>query len=150
MNSSSVMEQNLLKLNKQSFNIKFNLINTKYDAIENIGTGAYGVVCKALNRKTKEIVAIKKIPGAFDCFLIAKRTYREIKILKHLNHDNIISIKDIIKPSEKSLKDFKDVYVVFDLMESDLHRVIHSNQELTDDHIKYNFLNKKFVLIQVA
>jgi mitogen-activated protein kinase 7 len=82
--------------------------------------------------------------------LIAKRTYREIKILKHLNHDNIISIKDIIKPSEKSLKDFKDVYVVFDLMESDLHRVIHSNQELTDDHIKYNFLNKKFVLIQVT
>ena len=139
MNTNSVLDQNLLKLNKESFNIKFNLSNTKYDPLENIGTGAYGIVCKALNRKTKEIVAIKKIPGAFDCFLIAKRTYREIKILKHLNHDNIISIKDIIKPVEDNISNFKDVYVVFDLMESDLHRVIHSNQELTDDHIKYKY-----------
>lgn len=135
--TNTLLEQNLLKLNKESFNIKFNLENTKYEAIENIGTGAYGVVCKAINKKTKEKVAIKKIPGAFDCFLIAKRTYREIKILKHLKHDNIISIKDIIQPDDNlNLNEFKDVYVVFDLMESDLHRVIHSKQTLSDDHVK--------------
>ena len=43
MHSSTVLEQNLLKLNKESFNIKFDLVDTKYEPIENIGTGAYGI-----------------------------------------------------------------------------------------------------------
>jgi mitogen-activated protein kinase 7 len=131
--SSKILEENL---NKESFNIKFNLGQTSYEAIENIGTGAYGVVCKALNKANGQLVAIKKIPGAFESFIIAKRTYREIRILKKLKHDNIILIRDILKPESDNLNEFRDVYVVFDYMESDLHRVIHSKQELTDDHMK--------------
>lgn len=44
-------------------------------------------------------VAIKKIPNAFDVVTNAKRTLRELKILKHFKHDNIIAIKDILRPT---------------------------------------------------
>ena len=62
------------------------------------------------------------------------RTYREIKILRHLvNHENIITIRDVFLNSNNS----KDVYIVFDYMDTDLKRVLESNQTLTNDHIKY-------------
>ncbi|XP_064647834.1 mitogen-activated protein kinase 7-like [Lineus longissimus] len=128
--------KNLLALKKRSLDVKFNLNNTDYTPIENIGSGAYGVVCCAQHKKTKDKVAIKKIPNVFDIVVTAKRTYREIKILKHFKHDNVISIREILKPPG-SLADFKDVYVVLDLMESDLHRIIHSHQELTEEHVRF-------------
>ena len=68
-------------------------------------------------------VAIKKIPAIFEQRTIAMRTYREIKILKHFRHDNIISIREILLPRADDLATFKDIYIVLDLMESDLHRV---------------------------
>ena len=123
-------------LEKRSLNVKFDLENTYYKPLENIGIGAYGVVCSAIHEKTNDKVAIKKIPNVFEALTITKRTYREIKILKHFKHDNIISIREILKPSE-SYKDFKEIYVVFDLMESDLHKIIYTDQELTEEHIRY-------------
>ena len=47
----------------------------------------------------------------------------------------IICIKDILPPT--SLDTFEDVYIISDLMETDLHRIIYSRQELSDDHIQY-------------
>ncbi|KAB0400023.1 hypothetical protein E2I00_017965, partial [Balaenoptera physalus] len=81
-------------------------------------------------------VAIKKIPNAFDVVTNAKRTLRELKILKHFKHDNIIAIKDILRPTVP-YGEFKSVYVVLDLMESDLHQIIHSSQPLTLEHVRY-------------
>ena len=43
----------------------------------------------AVNSETNEEVAIKKIPNAFDNMIVAKRTLREIKILGHMNHENV-------------------------------------------------------------
>jgi len=131
-----VAMRNYLALKKKSYAVKFNLENTDYTAIENIGTGAYGVVCSAINNRTKQKVAIKKIPGIFSQPVIIKRTYREIKILKHFKHDNIIAIRDIVHPGE-NLAEFKDVYIVLDLMESDLHRIIHSKQVITEEHVRF-------------
>ena len=62
------------------------------------------------------------------------RTLREIKLLRHFHHENIISILDILKPS--SFDDFTEVYLVQELMETDLHRVIRT-QQLSDDHCQY-------------
>lgn len=53
-----------------------------------IGRGAYGVVCSALNSETNEQVAFKKIPNAFDNLIDARRTLREIKLLRHMQHEN--------------------------------------------------------------
>lgn len=111
-------------------------VGDEYDVIETIGTGAYGVVSSARRRDTGQQVAIKKIPNAFDVVTNAKRTLRELKILKHFKHDNIIGIKDILKPTVP-YGEFRSVYVVLDLMESDLHQIIHSSQPLTLEHVRY-------------
>jgi len=42
-----------------------------------------------MNFETREMVAIKKIANAFDNHMDAKRTLREIKLLKHLDHENV-------------------------------------------------------------
>lgn len=42
-----------------------------------------------LNSETNEKVAIKKIANAFDNYMDAKRTLREIKLLRHLDHENV-------------------------------------------------------------
>ena len=115
--------------------VKFE-VDSRYSPLESIGTGAYGVVCAAKDNRTGQRVAIKKIPKVFDMLTIAKRTYRELKILRYLRHENIISILDVMQPPE-DISAFEDVYVVLDLMESDLHHIIHSVQPLSDEHIKF-------------
>lgn len=55
-------------------------------------------------------MAIKKISNAFEVLTNAKRTLRELKILKHFKHDNIIAIKDILQPNLPHSA-FKSVYV---------------------------------------
>lgn len=120
------------------YNVLGNLfeVSAKYvPPIQPVGRGAYGIVCSAQNSETNEEVAIKKIGNAFDNKIDAKRTLREIKLLSHMDHENIIRIKDIIRPPQK--ENFNDVYIVSELMDTDLHQIIHSSQPLTDDHCQY-------------
>ncbi|XP_063938419.1 mitogen-activated protein kinase 4 isoform X2 [Daucus carota subsp. sativus] len=121
------------------YNVYGNLfqVSRKYviPRIRPLGRGAYGIVCTALNSETREEVAIKKIGNAFVDVIDAKRTLREIKLLLHMDHGNVIAIKDIIRPPEK--ESFNDVYIVYELMEMDLHKIISSNQQLTDKHCRY-------------
>ncbi|KAK4852649.1 hypothetical protein QYF36_025832 [Acer negundo] len=112
------------------------LVTSKYiPPIQPVGRGAYGIVCSAINSETKEEVAIKKIGNAFDNRIDAKRTLREIKLLCHMDHENIVKIKDIIPPLDRER--FNDVYIVYDLMDTDLNQIIRSSQALTDDHCQY-------------
>nr|GMD12481.1 mitogen-activated protein kinase homolog NTF6 [Ipomoea batatas] len=120
------------------YNVLGNLFHVpaKYiPPIQPVGRGAYGMVCCARNAVTKEEVAIKKIGNAFDNRIDAKRTLREIKLLSHMGHENIIKIKDIIRPPER--EKFNDVYIVYELMDTDLHQIIRSSQQLTEDHCQY-------------
>ncbi|KAJ8364330.1 hypothetical protein SKAU_G00131610 [Synaphobranchus kaupii] len=133
--TNTVAASNLALLKAHSLDVKFE-VGDEYDIIETIGTGAYGVVSSARRRDNGQRVAIKKIPNAFEVVTNAKRTLRELKILKHFKHDNIIAIKDILQPALPHSA-FKSVYVVLDLMESDLHQIIHSRQPLTPEHTRY-------------
>nr|AAA59387.1 extracellular signal-regulated protein kinase [Dictyostelium discoideum] len=107
----------------------------RYSIVKCIGHGAYGVVCSAKDNLTGEKVAIKKISKAFDNLKDTKRTLREIHLLRHFKHENLISIKDILKPNSK--EQFEDVYIVSELMDTDLHQIITSPQPLSDDHCQY-------------
>ncbi len=82
------------------------------------------MVCACLDKKTNMKVAIKKVPNAFDDLVDAKRILREIKLLKYFDHENIISLLDVPKPEGRT--GYNDIYIVTDLMETDLHRVIYS------------------------
>ncbi|XP_010544396.1 PREDICTED: mitogen-activated protein kinase 4-like [Tarenaya hassleriana] len=120
------------------YNVYGNLfeVSRKYvPPLRPIGRGAYGIVCAALNSENGEEVAIKKIGNAFDNIIDAKRTLREIKLLRHMDHENVIAIKDIIRPPQR--ENFNDVYIVSELMDTDLHQIIRSNQPLTDDHCRF-------------
>ena len=57
------------------------VVQEKYEYIKQIGHGAYGVVCSALDHSIKAKVAIKKVPKAFEDLIDAKRIVREIKLL---------------------------------------------------------------------
>ena len=110
-------------------------LDKRYQPIKPIGHGAYGVVVSASDTDENDKVAIKKVPRAFEDIVDAKRILREIKLLRHFNHENVIQIKNILRPP--SIEDFEDVYLINDLMETDLHRIIYSKQPLSDDHIQY-------------
>ena len=132
---TATSDKRVYTIKHRSISVKFEC-DSRYTPLESIGTGAYGVVCAAKDNRTGRKVAIKKIPRAFDEVTTAKRTYRELKILRHLRHDNVISILDVMEPPEIE-SSLQDVYVILDLMETDLHHIIHSVQPLSDDHIKY-------------
>ncbi|KAI9070510.1 hypothetical protein K1719_047527 [Acacia pycnantha] len=110
-------------------------IDTKYVPIKPIGRGAYGVVCSSINRETNEKVAIKKIGNIFENRIDALRTLRELKLLRHIRHENVIALKDVMLPAQRTC--FKDVYLVYELMDTDLHQIIKSSQPLSNDHCKY-------------
>ncbi|KAI9075903.1 hypothetical protein K1719_042183 [Acacia pycnantha] len=107
----------------------------RYKLLEVIGKGSYGVVCAAIDTHTGEKVAIKKIHDVFDHASDAIRILREVKLLRLLRHPDIVEIKRIMLPPSK--RDFKDIYVVFELMESDLHQVIKANDDLTREHHQF-------------
>ncbi|KAL5052404.1 hypothetical protein RYX36_033086 [Vicia faba] len=108
---------------------------SQYQVQEIIGKGSYGVVCSAIDIHTGQKVAIKKIHDVFDHVSDATRILREIKLLRLLRHPDIVEIRHIMLPPSR--REFKDVYVVFELMESDLHQVIKANDDLTPHHHQF-------------
>ena len=59
----------------------------KYQKIEKLGEGTYGIVYKAQNKETGEIVALKRIRLDNEEEV---SDIREISILKELRHPNIV------------------------------------------------------------
>lgn len=112
-------------------------VDARYSLIRLIGSGAYGVVVSAKDAIENRNVAIKMVPRAFNDEIDAKRILREIKLMKHLRHENIVNIIDMMPPLAAHVEDFRDVYIVADLMETDLHRIIYSKQSLSIDHAQY-------------
>ena len=85
-------------------------VDAKYKPIKPIGKGAYGVVCSASNSLTSERLAIKKISNAFENVVDAKRMLREIKLLRHLQHENIIKICKVLTSNNKSCSHIRMIY----------------------------------------
>ncbi|XP_041105181.1 mitogen-activated protein kinase 15-like isoform X2 [Polyodon spathula] len=108
-------------------------ISQKYEIKRRLGKGAYGIVWKGIDRKTGEIIAVKKIFDAFRNRTDAQRTFREIMFLQEFGgHPNIIKLLNVIKAQND-----KDIYLVFEYMETDLHAVIKKGNLLKDVHKRY-------------
>jgi len=110
----------------------------RYEILQKLGKGAYGIVWKAIDKKYKQTVAVKKVFDAFHNATDAQRTYREVIFLQELNgHENIIRLRNIIKAENN-----KDLYLVFDHMEADLHHVIRANilEEIHKQYVVYQLL----------
>lgn len=67
----------------------------KYELLEIIGEGAYGIVIKAKSKETNEHVAIKKFKEKDDNEDVKRSIYRELKMLKALRgSENIVTLKE--------------------------------------------------------
>lgn len=68
----------------------------RFEIKKRLGKGAYGIVWKAIDKKSKDVVAIKKIFDAFRNQTDAQRTFREIIFLQSFrNHPNIVKLHSI-------------------------------------------------------
>jgi len=110
-------------------------VDKRYQIIEPISYGAYGIVCSADDTETIQQVAVKKIEGVFEHITITKRTLRELRILRHLVHENLMEVKNIFITGSRG--DFEEIYVVSELMETDMASTLRSTQPLTDDHCQF-------------
>ncbi|KAI5935709.1 Mitogen-activated protein kinase 9 [Manis javanica] len=99
-----------------------------------IGSGAQGIVCAAFDTVLGINVAVKKLSRPFQNQTHAKRAYRELVLLKCVNHKNIISLLNVFTP-QKTLEEFQDVYLVMELMDANLCQVIH--MELDHERMSY-------------
>lgn len=140
------------KINYKEYTIKKEkiILPDRYSIQKLIGYGSYGCVYAGTDLKTKQKVAIKKINNCFKkSFEFQKRIFRELKLLEFFHHENIVNLVDLIipppannpnnqlNPYMERFHNFNDIYIVQELMESDLRNILNSNQKLTNDHVKF-------------
>ncbi|MFH4974286.1 hypothetical protein AB6A40_000995 [Gnathostoma spinigerum] len=132
--SSTHADNNTYSLSRLNMSTKANYLQLRhYRLLEEIGQGSYGIVKLAYNEDDKNLYAMKvldkkKLLKNFGCFRPPPKrgqrevprylryplemVYREIAILKKLNHPNVVKLIEVLDdPSDKYL------YMVFELME---------------------------------
>jgi len=108
-----------------------------YNPVKVMGKGSYGIVIAAVHKDdSSQKVAIKRIkPMAADEW-DARHTLREIRIMRLLgDHPNIISLLNV-----RALVDSNELYITMEFMDTDLHQIIRSKQDLSEQHCKYLLL----------
>lgn len=85
--------------------------------MEKIGEGTYGVVYKAKDRVTGEIIALKKIRLEAEDEGIPSTAIREISLLKELQHPNIVRLYDVVHTERK-------LTLVFEFLDQDLKKYL--------------------------
>ena len=94
----------------------------RYQKMEKIGEGTYGVVYKAKDRVTGEIIALKKIRLEAEDEGIPSTAIREISLLKELQHPNIVRLYDVVHTERK-------LTLVFEFLDQDLKKVSPSERK---------------------
>ena len=113
-------------------------IDTRYQNLSLQGDGAYDCVVSAFDTVMNRRVAIKKIRSPLSELHHLKRILREVILLRHfITHENVVSIYDIMT-DPPDVPDFEDIYIVTNLFETDLEKIIGSNENnLTDHHLQF-------------
>lgn len=111
-------------------------VRERYEKLEKLGEGTYGVVYKAKDTVNGQIIALKKIRLENEEEGMPSTAMREISILKELSHPSIVSLLDVIyKPSEKKL------YLIFEYLEQDLKKFLRANKnQLNEYQVKVDSL----------
>ncbi|KAF9483692.1 Pkinase-domain-containing protein [Pholiota conissans] len=94
----------------------------RYQKIEKVGIGTYGVVYKARDNTTGTIIALKKIRLEAEDEGVPSTAIREISLLKELKDDNIVRLLDIVHADQK-------LYLVFEFLDVDLKRYIETGNQ---------------------
>lgn len=109
---------NILREKKSKIN------KPRYEKLEKLGEGTYGIVYKAKDSETGQIIALKKIRLENEDEGMPSTAMREIAILKELDHPNIVNLHNVIyKPMEKKL------HLVFEYLDYDLKKFMKQLKE---------------------
>ena len=106
-----------------------------YVKIEKIGEGSYGVVFKGRHKKRGDIVAMKKVKIDAEEEGIPATSVREISMLRDIQHQNIVQLKDIL------MSDLK-LYLVFEFLTMDLARFMKMNQTGLDPRMVKSYTHQ--------
>ncbi|CEF66373.1 Nemo-like kinase [Strongyloides ratti] len=144
INAPSTIQQIPPPISQQNIGLLKMITNDKYyftpEQLNNcppdepIGYGAFGIVWSVTDPRTLQRVALKRMTNIFQNLASCKRTFREIQMLSCFQHDNVLGLHDILQPNDKKL--FQEIHILTELMQSDLHKIIVSQQPLTTEHIK--------------
>eukprot|EP00178_Gracilaria_changii_P018829 TRINITY_DN5428_c0_g1_i1.p1 TRINITY_DN5428_c0_g1~~TRINITY_DN5428_c0_g1_i1.p1 ORF type:complete len:478 (-),score=60.63 TRINITY_DN5428_c0_g1_i1:2029-3462(-) len=118
------------------------IVDIRYRQMKLIGSGSYGLVVKAIDTTHNSRVAIKKILRAFSSTRMARHVLRELRLLRHLRHPNIVRLLDIDVPGAYSA--WHAVYMVTPLLKTDLRAAFNEAQvqdRLTQKTISYQILS---------
>jgi len=94
---------------------------SKYQKLEKIGEGTYGVVYKAKDKVNGKFIALKKIRLEHEDEGVPSTAIREISLLKELCHPNIVNLLDVVHYNNK-------LYLVFEFLDQDLKRYMDNYQ----------------------
>ncbi|KAM4838905.1 mitogen-activated protein kinase 12 isoform X2 [Urocitellus parryii] len=141
-------------------------VRALYQDLQPVGSGAYGAVCSAVDSRTGTKVAIKKLYRPFQSELFAKRAYRELRLLKHMRHENpeghvqhhtwvstllkwlfrsnssfLWCVCEVIGlldvfTPDETLDDFTDFYLVMPFMGTDLGKLM-KHETLSEDRVQF-------------
>ena len=102
-----------------------------------MGEGTYGQVYKARNKETGEIVALKRVRMDNEREGFPITAIREIKILKILNHKNIVCLKEIVTSKASEYNHGKgSIYMVMEFADHDLCGLTDAGIRFTEAQIK--------------
>lgn len=104
------------------------MVTTRYKIGSKLGHGAYGVVRSAIDRQNNDTeVAIKMISISKTNTEDTARIVREIKLLQHFNHYNLVKMVEFVVCTDH-------IHIVFEKMDMDMHTMINENDDLTWEH----------------
>ncbi|XP_046328358.1 cyclin-dependent kinase 9-like [Haliotis cracherodii] len=111
---------------------------TKYEKLAKIGQGTFGEVFKAKDKKTKRLVAMKKVLMENEKEGFPITAIREIKILQLLKNENVVSLIEICRTKVSPYNRFKSTfYLVFEFCEHDLAGLLsNANVKFTLGEVK--------------
>ncbi|CAG9330152.1 unnamed protein product [Blepharisma stoltei] len=105
----------------------------RYQKIEKVGEGTYGVVYKARDRNTGDILALKKIRLESEDEGVPSTAIREISLLKTLQHPNVVKLKDVVHTEQK-------LYLLFEFVDHDLKKFMNAQSSALPPMSVKNFL----------
>jgi cyclin-dependent kinase 2 len=91
----------------------------RYQKLEKIGEGTYGVVYKSRDKQTGDTIALKKIRLEADDEGVPSTAIREISLLKSLQHPNVVRLRDVVHDETK-------LYLIFEYLDQDLKKYMNA------------------------
>ncbi|CAE7388193.1 erkA [Symbiodinium natans] len=106
----------------------------RYQFQKLLGSGSYGVVASFRDATKGKDVAVKRVRRVFDNFLMLRRTLREIKLMRHFRHPNLLQLHEVLLVETGG-----ELYISMELMDCDLDRLVRGRGAALEESVARRF-----------